>query len=757
MKKILTVLLLLGGVLTLSAQEREVTGRVVDPQKEPIEAVVIMMIAPDSTAVATAVSLSDGSFSMPLNSTPFTLIFEHLSMESLQKEFTSPEVGEVELTPKDLALDEVTVKAYRPIVKAEEGKLSYDMEQIAAGTTATNVYEAITKLPGVDEKDGALTLAGANSLTVIINGKPSSMTTEQLEMVLSSMPIERIKSAEVMYSAPPQYGVRGAAINLVIDRSQYYSYSGELRAGYSHKEHGSWNSGGSFAVSTPKWSADATYNYSDRYSPQMMDILSIHTVGTETTTIEQSSMTESDTKSHNIRAAFDYTPSDNRSLSVVYNASISPADKTTIETDGTYVNALSDIHSDNALHNIAVRYRAPSGFDIGADYSSYKSNNNTYLENIYNDGSESSFDYHSGQDISRLNLHADMKHSLTQVWSMSYGVKSSIAEDIEFQFYDNVDGSVETTDTDSSSLEWSTELYAGVSRNLSRGSFSASLSGEYYNFDGDDRFTLYPQANFMWMFNQDNILQANLSSNKTYPSYWALQDAITYVDGYTELHGNPLLKPMRTYSMQAVYIYKQRYIVALFANQINDYYVQNSYQDPDRLALIYKNINFDCYRQYGASVILPFSVGRTLSSKATLVGVRMRQSCDDFFGSSFDRSTWFGMVSLDNTIKFSENVALEVNGYCHSPSIQGTFDIESAWALDAGIKVTLAEKKLNLTAKCSDIFNSRMPHINVNYEGQNLDMYTGAYSRVFSLNLSYRFGGYTQKEHTEVDSSRFGR
>ena len=82
-----------------------------------------------------------------------------------------------------------------------------------------NAYEALTKLPGVQEDKEGLTLAGAGSVTVILNGKPMTMKAAQLETLLRNTPVDRVEKAEVMYSAPPQYHVRGAVINVVLKRS----------------------------------------------------------------------------------------------------------------------------------------------------------------------------------------------------------------------------------------------------------------------------------------------------------------------------------------------------------------------------------------------------------------------------------------------------------------------------------------------------------------------------------------------------------
>ena len=44
----------------------------------------------------------------------------------------------------------------------------------------------------------------------------------------------------------------------------------------------------------------------------------------------------------------------------------------------------------------------------------------------------------------------------------------------------------------------------------------------------------------------------------------------------------------------------------------------------------------------------------------------------------------------------------------------------------------------------------------VRFKGQDLDMNSAFYSQAFTLNLSYRFGGYKKKNLKEVDTSRFG-
>ena len=57
---------------------------------------------------------------------------------------------------------------------------------------------------------------GGMSVALMINGKLTSMSREQVITLLKSMPADRVKNAEMMYSAPARYQVRGALINVTL-------------------------------------------------------------------------------------------------------------------------------------------------------------------------------------------------------------------------------------------------------------------------------------------------------------------------------------------------------------------------------------------------------------------------------------------------------------------------------------------------------------------------------------------------------------
>lgn len=107
--------------------------------------------------------------------------------ETLLLTTTGEDTGTITLKSKDYALDEVIVKGERPLVKVEERKLSYDLSQLTTHRIVNNAYEILQQLPGVQEINGNLSLAGAHNLSIILNGRPTTMSHEQLAILLKTL------------------------------------------------------------------------------------------------------------------------------------------------------------------------------------------------------------------------------------------------------------------------------------------------------------------------------------------------------------------------------------------------------------------------------------------------------------------------------------------------------------------------------------------------------------------------------------------
>ena len=262
-----------------TASAQSLTGTVTDADRQPVEAATVVLQTADSTYIDATLTDSLGVFRFGQRPERYRLIVEHLIYNTCIREGSGADADTLVLTPRDYALDEVTVRGERPLVKVEGSRLTYDVAQIAASRLVTNAYEALLQLPGVVERDGVPALAGTGSLSIILNGKPSSMTAEQLISLLKATPASRVERAEVMYSAPPQYHVRGAAVNLVLKgyKAGEGGLQGEVNGNYAQKDEAGGNGGVTLAWLSPRWDVDAMYHLSDYYYRQGMDFRALHT------------------------------------------------------------------------------------------------------------------------------------------------------------------------------------------------------------------------------------------------------------------------------------------------------------------------------------------------------------------------------------------------------------------------------------------------------------------------------------------------
>lgn len=752
----LTFFYLFLGCYQTVAWGQTINGKIIDDKQLPIDGATIILQAMDSTYIGASISNSDGIFVFKSQQKEYRLIIQHLLYETKQMVGKGNNTGTIQLQPQDYALDEVIIKAERPFAKVENGLLGYNLAVLTQNQLVNNAYEALTKIPGVQEDRGILTLAGAGKLTVILNGKPTTMDAGQLETILRNTPVSRIEKAEVMYSAPPEYHVRGAAINMVLKHSNDYSFQGEISANYKNQYFNDGGMNGNFRFSTPKMAFDVMYGANNVKKMEYIDLDSKHTQKGELHNIIQNEQLRSKYWKHDLRAAFEYNFNNKNNINIAYTGSYTPDQYNNSRTSGNYQTSNVDKYIDNQMRNITLQYHSGFGLDIGGDYTYYTSNNAQRLYADYQGGSQSSFSMVGGQKIDRYSIYADQKQSLSKGWNLGYGISYRFAKDLDFQTYDKVTGNIQTQNTYSNLREQTTSFYVSLSKNYTTGtSLSVSATGEYYTIGNYHKWAVYPQASLTYFKTPKHVFQLSLSTDKTYPSYWDMQSSVSYLNGYTELWGTPNLKPMTNYNLNGSYIFLNKYILSLFFTHTSDYFTQAAYQSTDRLALIYKNTNWNYMQVWGANIILPFKVGNWLDSRLTLVGMQMYQRCDDFFDIPFNRKKWVFSGTLDNTFKVNKNLSFELMGNVQTPVIQGTFDIESIFNLTAGLRWNFANDKLSLSVRCNDIFDTGMPATKVRFKGQNLNMDSGFYSRAFTLHFSYRFGGYKKKEIKGVDTSRF--
>ena len=575
-------------------------------------------------------------------------------------------------------LPEVMITGERPIVKAAQGKLVYDLPRLIRNLPVDNAYDAVKELPGVIEMNGGLQLAG-QGVTVILDGKVTTLSTEQLYSLLRSIPASRIEKAEVMYNAPARYQVRGALINITLKQSAGGpdSWQGELYAKYRQKHNEGFEERASLLFSKNKFSADFLYSHSHGRGYSTTDKEAVHTLADGSvhpmTTYE---VGRGRSHTHNFRVGADYNIAKDHQLSFVYNGGYSTSHNWTGVT-GTQVSTTHG-NSTDWLHNGRLDYRTPFGLKAGAELTYYRSPSDQLLHSRMQD-EELDFYTEDCQRINRWKFFLAQEHSLGKGWDLNYGAIYTTSIDNSYQYYYDPETGEQLTSSDALSnmksrrREQTWNIYAGFSKSFGdKLALDASLAVEHYKTPVWNQWDWYPIVNLNYMPSPGHILQLSLSSDKDYPDYWAVQDAVSYIGGgYSELHGNPLLKPAQEYELKMTYILKSKYIFSAWFNHTKDYSVQTLYQSSERLVEIYKTLNFDYQQQAGIQASIPFKVKDWLNSRLTLIGLWHREKDGDFWDIPFDRKQCYGIAQMNNTFTLSTkpDLKLTVTGFVHSKAI----------------------------------------------------------------------------------------
>lgn len=475
--------------------------------------------------------------------------------------------------------------------------------------------------------------------------------------------------------------------------------------------------------------------------------------------IQQLNETEAKHGQHNVRFGLDYQISEGNSLHSAYTGSFKTHGRTTTCSKGNYSDSESFRTSQEQMHNINLDYTAAFGLNVGLDYTHFNSPSAQDFTNDLNTQKQH-FLVDEKQTIDRWNVYAGQNHELPRGWGLNYGIDFTFAQEKSGQLYHLDAGTdLSVSNTDTHMREETYNFYAGTDKSFNdQLTMSLSLAGEYYRLMDYQQWAVYPTFQLSYQPSYKHIFQLGFSSDKTYPSYWEMQDITSYINGYMKLKGNPYLRPSTDYTASLTYIFKGKYIVNAYYSYVKDFFSQLPYQSPDELALVYQSINLDYQQSVGLSLIIPFSVGKWWTAQCMFDGSYNQDVCDKYYNISLNRNNWRGIVQMNNTFRLSSrpSLQLEYNLLYVSPTLQGIYDVSSVWKMDLGLKWTFANDKAELKIQGNDLFNTCVPDGKIDYKGQKLNMNMQNINRNLSITFTYRFNGYKEKKHKEIDRSRFG-
>ena len=658
-------------------------------------------------------------------------------------------------------IPEVMVKGSRPIVKAERGMLSYNMPLLMKQLPADNAYEALTRIPGVSDATGSISFSG-NEVTLIINGQATTLTQEQLAERLKAMPAAQLAKAEVMLSAPARYHVRGMAINIVTkDYAGTNQLSGQIIGGLVQNKYAKGFGDLYLSMQRGKFGLDAQYKLVNGNSYGESSRIANHPLGNNRIHYNDETGQKSFGITHDYRLGMNYAFSKNHRLDVAYTGHW---DKT-CSNSNTTGSSISGMHHDSHeyLHNVDVNYSLPFGLTLNGSYTYYRTPQQQALDGTMTtenkNETERNLTSGSEQTINKWMFTADQTHSLAHGWGLSYGVKGQFTSNKSYQTTIGKDGTIlpdGTSSVDNNERIWN--IYAGFSKQINKAiSVEASVAAEQYHSPVWDEWRVYPTLNALWNVNDNHLLNLSFSSNSEFPSYWSTMSNVFYSSTYTEIHGNPDLKPFSYYNVNLMWQIKRRYTLMAFASLMPDYFVQLPYQTTDRMAVIMKETNFDYSNSFGLQASAIFSVGKWLNGNVFAVGTYKHDKSSHFFDLPFNRKKLSVRLGGTASVKLcsTQDLRLILNPFIQSKAIQGVYDISPIFRMDAKLQWSSHDGKWGLRLNGSNIFNNQFDTRSVQ-GNQDYRMKVNYNWASFTFAVIYKFGGYKEKTVKEVDTSRMG-
>jgi hypothetical protein len=253
-----------------------------------------------------------------------------------------------------------------------------------------------------------------------------------------------------------------------------------------------------------------------------------------------------------------------------------------------------------------------------------------------------------------------------------------------------------------------------------------------------DYFNLFPSASVS--YSQKDLHSVSLSYSRRIdrPNYSNLNPFEFFLDRFTFERGNPFLNPQYTNAFGLTYGYQNAVFVTLNYNRTNDAITQVLEQDEANQITFQTTTNLNRMDNYSVNVAAPLPLTDWWTLNLNLTGYYNSIQSPFTEGEQIDKSRFSYNGRVQNTFTLPGDVKFELSGFYSAPTLWGMFEISEQYQVDAGLSKMLG--KFKVQASWDDVFNLRENRVLIQQGDIDTTVRNKWESRVFRLNLSYRFG-----------------
>jgi outer membrane receptor protein involved in Fe transport len=690
----------------------------------------------------------------------------------------------IKLKSKMTDLGEVNVTAERAVIvnKIDRKVVSVDKDLVSAGGSAIDVLENV---PSVDvDTDGNISLRGSQNVTILIDGRPSGLSSESTGALLEAIPSESIESIEIITNPSAKYDPEGVSgiLNIILKKNKLSGFNGQISAGIGTND--SYNIGVSLNFRSSKLNLSSNYNFRQFGHP--MSGYSNKTIFVADTIKHFNDVNTSDRIGGNHSLSFnaDYFINTSNVWSFGARASTRNMDMNQLSIYENYYEpyVVTDYYQNSIIGsnvglsidlntNYRKTFSAKTHFLEGEiAYSNYNSEMNqsrelTAIDNQY---------YPDGFVPNNLNENT-LSNSSVYTLRLDYaqpigtskfelGTKATLRSmgDNYIAGQLNASNVIIPDPALTNNFIYNEDVYAvysqfgGVVGNFS---YQTGLRGEFADINSElvttnelyprNYFSIYPSVFLLQKLNKNNEINLNYSRRVNRPDSRQLNPFGVSSDPYNIRQGNPYLNPEYINALEAGfthYINKSMLNATLYYRFVSDVIENvNILNDFGVSTITYQNIG--SRESYGGELTFSGQFYKWWSMNSGINFYQLSYSSGESIELSNAGFTW--NVKASNNFRINPNLSAQLSATYDAPRVMPQGSISSRYGVDFGIKQDFLKKKASLNLRVRDIFNTR----GFAYEayGSNYELVTerNPVTRMFQLSLSYRFGKMTMDKNRD--------
>ncbi len=764
----------------------KVSGLVIAQQKAIEAANVSLLKAKDSSLVKAAITNKLGEFEIASVKEGNYLLF--VQAVGYQKFYSAPFVineqnnqfnVKANMQSVSAELGGVTVVSKKPFIEQKLDKMvvNVDASPTNAGLT---VLELLEKSPGVMvDKDGNISLKGKQGVNILIDGRPTYLSGQDLANMLKNMPSANLDVLEIMTNPPAKYDAAGNAgvINIKTKKNKVKGFNGSVSTGYIqgiyprnnnsvnlNYRSGKFNFFGNAAVNYREGFQNLSLirNFRDKQSNQIIS------------TFDQLSVGKRKYNSHSYKFGMDYFLSKKTTFGFVVNGygetgNEYSANTTFIRDHSATLQTRTQATNEMLLSfrnvgaNLNLRHVIDStGKELTADidYVHYNSSNRQFMDNYFFDGlgnKKSPDELLKGYLPSAIDIYSakvDYLHPLKGEARFEAGIKSSYVKTDNNAIYENWDGANWALDAGRSNhfiyseninaayanvnkkfnAKWSAQLGLRIENTIAKG--NQLTTGTQFNRNYTQ---LFPTTYIGYTLNKNNQFSLNYGRRIQRPSYQDMNPFYYFIDKYTYEVGNPYLIPQFTHNIELIHTFKGFLNTTIGYSDTKNVIEQILDQVDSTTTTFIKRDNIA--RQQNLSLTVNAGIPVTKWWNANIYASLVNNIFSGNINNeqlSFSSPTF--LTNITNQFSFKNGWSAEVGGFYRTSGIDGVLMINPLGAVNMGVSKQVMKGKGTVRLSIRDIFYTQPASGFSRYQNIDVKFKEVRDTRNIGINFTYRFG-----------------